>query len=69
MTLPNAEGELKPFPFEFCLWGNILPKGVAYKATAAQYYRVWTHTKYKAQILIQTSAAQAHMHTHCCVAN
>lgn len=31
MTLPNATGKLKPFPFEFCLWGNILSKGVAYR--------------------------------------
>lgn len=31
MTLPNAEGKLKPFPFEFCLCGNILSKGVAYR--------------------------------------
>lgn len=31
MTLPNAKGKLKPFPLEFCLRGNILAKGVAYR--------------------------------------
>ncbi len=31
MTLPKAEGKLKPFPFEFRLQGNIQSKEVAYR--------------------------------------
>lgn len=42
MTQPNAEGKVKPFPFEFCLWGNILSKGVAY--TTLQLNTVNTHS-------------------------
>lgn len=49
MTLPNAKGKLKPFPFEFCLWGNTLAKGVAYRLQQLNTLKS-EHTHIKTQI-------------------